>query len=214
MSPPATRRLRCPRCGQPASACLCAWVCAVDNPTPVCVLQHPQEAGHAKGTVTLLQLSLARCEVHVGEVFDPAALGLGHWQHWALLYPPGPGPAGLPAADTQAPRGLLVLDGTWRKTHRMLCRNPWLAGLPRLGLNTAQPSAYRIRQARHAHQLSTLEATAWALGQIEGAPGRYTGLLQGLDGFVAAVARRLPQRAARTAPEPATAVLTCGGLPE
>lgn len=214
MLPPATRRLRCPRCGLPASACVCAWACATDNPTPVCVLQHPEEAGHAKGTVTLLRLSLARCEVHVGEVFDPAALGLGPLQHWALLYPPGTAKANGPEPVTQAPRGLLVLDGTWRKTHRMLCCNPWLANLPRLGLNTAQPSVYRIRQARRAHQLSTLEATAWALGQIEGAPGRYTGLLQGLDGFVAAVARRQPQRRACTEPEPATALLTCGGLPE
>lgn len=194
---------------------MCAWASPVDNLTPVCVLQHPGEASQAKGTVTLLRLSLARCQVHVGELFEPAALGLGTLAHWALLYP-GPG---LRVADTAPPdppavQGLLVLDGTWRKTQRMLSRNPWLAGLPRVSLAQVAPSAYRIRRARQAHQLSTLEATCLALGRIEAAPQRYTAVLRGLDGFVAAMARRMPQRTALTEPEPATDFFTCAGLPE
>lgn len=199
---------------------MCAWATTVDNPTTVCVLQHPDEVGHAKGTLTLLQLSLSNCRVHVGEAFEPEVLG-APWPeaqaHWALLYPPEPGPgkgaAGVWPA-THPLRGLVVLDGTWRKTLRLLRRNPWLAALPRLGLDLARPSAYRIRRARHGHQLSTLEATAHALGQIEAAPQRYEALLQGLEGFVAAAAQRRPQRMAFTDPEPATVDLTCGGLPE
>ena len=38
------------------------------------VLQHPAEARHAKGSARLLQLSLRRCTVHIGEAFDDAEL--------------------------------------------------------------------------------------------------------------------------------------------
>ncbi len=219
MSSSVPRRPVCPRCARPAPACVCAWVSFVDNPTAVCVLQHPDEEGHAKGTVPLLRLGLARCEVHVGEVFAPDELGLGRLGDWALLYPAERADVGQqrpsPAWPMPNPlRGLLVLDGTWRKTLRLLCSNPWLAALPRLALDPTPPSAYRIRQARHAHQLSTLEATCHALGQIEGAPQRYAGLLRGQRGFVAEVARRMPQRTASTEPEPATDDFSCGGLPE
>jgi DTW domain-containing protein YfiP len=188
----------------------------VDNAIPVLVLQHPGEVTHAKGTVRLLALSLSRCSVQVGEVFHPDELGLEALSDVALLYPVSPGQGGSVAgpAMSRMPSCLLVLDGSWRKTHRMLCQNPWLAALARVGLPHATVSAYRIRQARHHHQLSTLEATCLALGQIEGDGQRYGGLLQGMEGFVSAIARRMPQRTACTEPEPATLDLTLPGLPE
>lgn len=46
----------------------------VDNPLPVLVLQHPQEAAQAKGSLPLLRLSLARCRMAVGESFPAEAL--------------------------------------------------------------------------------------------------------------------------------------------
>lgn len=212
----ASRRTHCNRCHRPQVACVCAWACPVDNTVPVLVLQHPSEVGHAKGTVDLLRLSLARCQVHVGEVFEPDDLKFGDLAAVALLYPDAMGGSGL-AAGPALPgllSRLLVLDGTWRKTHRMLCRNPWLAALPRVSLLPATVSAYRVRRARHVHQISTLEATCLALAQLEGNATRYLGLLQGMDGFVAAIANRMPQRTAVTEPEPATLDLTLLGLPE
>ena len=196
--------------------CICAWAQGADNEVPVLVLQHPTEAGHPKGTVDLLSLSLANCRVLVGETFQPHALDLGDLSALVLLYPALAKAQVVVKAPVshKLPSNLLVLDGTWRKTHRMLCQNPWLASLPRVSLSPATVSAYRVRRARHDHQLSTLEATCLALGQIEGNTSRYAGLLRGMDGFVGAIAGRIHQCTACTVPEPATLDLTLPGLPE
>jgi DTW domain-containing protein YfiP len=66
----------------------------------------------------------------------------------------------------------------------MLYLNPALQRLPRLALSDVAPSSYRIRKAHAPHQLSSLEAAAQALGQLEGDGGRYGALLDAFDGFV------------------------------
>ncbi len=58
---------------------------------------------------------------------------------------------------------LVVLDGTWRKSRKMLYLNPLLQALPRLPLVDLPALQYRIRKAQQAHQLSSFEASvaAW-----------------------------------------------------
>lgn len=87
-----------------------------------------------------LRLSLGACGCLVGERLDPAML-----QSWPgpggalLLYPGGPGqpaPQSRPvpaaaAGPTKAPSRLVMLDGTWRKTLKMLRLNAALQDLPR-----------------------------------------------------------------------------------
>ena len=72
MTPSASRRPRCERCALPLRTCLCALVTRVPNDVDVLLLQHPDEAREAKGSARLLRLSLARCRVAVGDVFEPA----------------------------------------------------------------------------------------------------------------------------------------------
>ena len=79
----------------------------------------------------------------------------------------------------------MVLDGTWRKSRRMLHQNPLLQQLPRLPLHALPASRYRIRTAPQPHQRSTLEATCAALAQLEGHPRRFEPLLGAFDRFVA-----------------------------
>ena len=104
-----------------------------------------------------------------------------------LLYP---GDAGV-TADPEALSGgahrfrLVVMDGTWRKSRKMLHLNPQLQALPRCALVGVAPSRYVIRKAHAPHQLSTLEATCAALAQLEGQPEKYTPLLAAMDGLVA-----------------------------
>jgi DTW domain-containing protein YfiP len=62
---------------------------------------------------------------------------------------------------------LVVLDATWRKSRLMLLQNPMLQSLPRLALSDVPESQYVIRNAHQAHQLSTLEATTYALMELE-----------------------------------------------
>jgi DTW domain-containing protein len=187
------RRARCERCGLPVATCVCGLVARVDNEVEVLVLQHPREASEAKGSARLLGLALARCRVVVGEVFETAALldllG-GDVSGNALLYP----------ADSQetaestfsaGPRRLVVLDGTWRKSLRMLHANPLLQSLPRWSIAPDAPARYAaLRKARLPGQSSTLEATCAALAQLEQAPARYQPLLAAFEQFVAQGAAR------------------------
>lgn len=92
---------------------------------------------------------------------------------------------------------LILIDGTWRKAYRMLCLNPWLLALPRLSLAVDNASAYCIRKAKRSDSLSTLEAAALALKQLEPALDitPVTNLLQALvDSRLARMPANVRQR--------------------
>lgn len=197
---PTPRRTTCAQCLRPQLTCLCALALPTPHRTEVLVLQHPQEQRQAKNSVALLRLSLARCEVVVGERFAPETLqALLHrpGQDTRLLYPDvpaSPAPAAPPA--TGAPLRLVVIDATWRKSLRMLLEHPMLAVLPRLSLDAPPPTRYRaIRAARRPDQVSTLEATVQALAMLEGPAFDGEPLLDAFGRFVAGVAQRQRDRA-------------------
>lgn len=195
------------RCLRPQATCVCALARPTAHRTEVLVLQHPQEQRQAKNSVALLRLSLARCEVVVGERFAPGALQallLRPGRDTRLLYPDVPAaPAPLAQATTAgAPVLLVVLDATWRKSLRMLLEHPALAALPRLSLHAPAPTRYRaIRAARRVDQVSTLEATVQALAMLEGPSFEVAPLLDAFGRFVAGVAARQtrPKRTLRRA---------------
>jgi DTW domain-containing protein YfiP len=153
------------------------------------------EVHNAKGSARLLHLSLSHSRLEVGEAFDPGQLAawLSPERHNVLLYPDTQDAAlGLAAplpfdaawlAQPQRTR-LVVLDGTWRKSRKMLYLNPQLQALPRLPLRDTPDSHYLIRKAHLPDQLSTLEATAYALAQLEGDAARFDPLIAAFDGFV------------------------------
>lgn len=190
------RRAACPRCLRPLAACLCALARPTAHRTEVLVLQHPQEQRQAKNSVALLRLSLAHCEVVVGERFASAQLqALLHHagRETRLLYPDvpaAPAPAAPPLV-AGAPLRLVVIDATWRKSLRLLLEHPALAALPRLALAAPAPTQYRaIRAARRPDQVSTLEATVQALATLEGPAFDGAPLLAAFGEFVAGVAAR------------------------
>jgi DTW domain-containing protein YfiP len=202
-----TPRPVCATCWRPQRTCICQWVTPTPHAVEVVVLQHPLEVAQAKGSARLLHLSLPHSRLVIGEVFDEAELqallrapldaaaGTPAPQHTLLLYPDTPQDQarGLPAPPLlatgalRAPASLrlIVLDGTWRKSHKMLYQNPLLQQLPRLALRDLPPSHYVIRKAHRPDQLSTLEATCLALMQLEGDAEAFAPLLAAFDGFVA-----------------------------
>ncbi|OOG42243.1 tRNA-uridine aminocarboxypropyltransferase [Polaromonas sp. A23] len=208
MSPPVPLtspvRARCASCLRPQGACICAWVTPVAHEVDVLILQHPMEADNPKGSARLLHLCLPHSRLLTGEVFtdhelfgapSASAEAKGKVRQSLLLYPDMPqdralgiaAPPVLPAEASQEPASLrlLVLDGTWRKSRKMLYLNPALQHLPRLSLQGLPPSRYRIRKARQPDQLSTLEATCAALMQLEGDAEKFQPLLTAFDNFVA-----------------------------
>ncbi|SDE37285.1 DTW domain-containing protein YfiP [Massilia sp. PDC64] len=151
------------------------------------ILQHPLEVRNAKNSARLLHLCLPGSRLEVGEAFpDLHALLYADGLVPVLLYPETPGCASPELAPVPPPERLrlVVLDATWRKSRKMLHVNPELQRLPRLALHDVPASTYRIRKAHAPHQLSTLEAAALALAQMEGDGDRYRPLLQAFDGFV------------------------------
>ena len=182
------RRQHCARCTRPESACICSWIRPLPGRVALLVLQHPLVVAHAKGSARLLHMSVPGSRMVTGESFDAAALdALLHegGRTPVLLYPatPGVAPVPVPALPPERLR-LVALDGTWRKSRKMLHLNPALQVLPRLPLREMAPSQYRIRRAHAPGQLSTLEAACHALAQLEGAPGHARALLESFDNFV------------------------------
>ncbi len=186
----------CATCLRPRSACICGLVRPVVPRVELLILQHPLEVGNAKNSARLLHLCATGSVLEIGEAFDPERLRtLLHADGRAplLLYPATPDamPAPMPALAPDRLR-LVLLDATWRKSRKMLHLNPILQGLPRLALEDVPASAYRIRKAHAPHQLSSLEAAACALAQIEGDPEKFHPVLEAFDGFVSRQAAHMP----------------------
>ncbi|MYN39056.1 DTW domain-containing protein [Duganella sp. FT109W] len=191
---PAARRALCAACLRPQQTCICRWVTVLPNHVEVLILQHPMEVSNAKGSARLLHLCLASSRLEVGESFGQAQLQalLSPERRNVLLYP-NTEDASLGLARPQPfddawlrePLRLVVLDGTWRKSRKMLYLNPLLQTLPRLPLRDTPPSHYLIRKAHLPDQLSTLEATVYALAQLENDINKYNPLIDAFDGFVA-----------------------------
>ena len=202
-------RAVCARCLRPQATCLCALARPTAHRTEVLVLQHPQEQRQAKNSVAMLRLSLAHCEVVVGERFAPGALEAllkRPGRDTRLLYPDVPAAPAPSAPGTAAgvPLRLVVIDATWRKSLRMLLEHPALVALPRLSLVAPAPTCYRaIRVARRADQVSTLEATVQALAMLEGPSFDAAPLLDAFGHFVAGVAARQRPQASSGQAQPA-----------
>jgi DTW domain-containing protein YfiP len=194
------KRACCATCLRAQSACICRWITRVEARAALLVLQHPLEVANAKNSARLLHLSVAGSVLAVGERFEPdqlEALLHADGRVPVLLYPDTPGDANLPAPPAFEPveadrLRLVVLDATWRKSRKMLYLNPALQGLPRLALREVAPSNYRIRKAHAPHQLSSLEAAALALAQLEGEGEAFQPLLDAFDGFVRQQAAFIP----------------------
>jgi DTW domain-containing protein len=159
---------RCQRCLLLERYCVCD---AIGQPRPhvprVLIVRHSWEAWKSTGTARLAQLALSDLSIVdlVPEDPTPVRETLRELEDAWLLYP------GRESADRLAerrPGTLVVLDGTWRQTRKMLRRLPELSRLPRFALEAPAPADphSRLRQAPDDSSRSTLEAIATALGQL------------------------------------------------
>lgn len=186
-----TKRAVCKQCMRAQRACICSLVRSVSHQTGLGILQHPSEVKQAKGTAKLASLCLANCPIWVGEQVE----SLPQLQTWLaqkttyLLYPqqpPGLVVSTRVLANQAEPSTfqVLLLDGTWRKTHKLLQLNPTLQALPRLALHDIYPTDYAIRKSNRPDSLSTLEAIYYLLSQVENSP-QFEDLKFSFDAFMA-----------------------------
>lgn len=182
----------CATCLRPQSTCICCWIAPTSFDASLLILQHPLEVAQAKGSARLLQLCIPGSVMLTGEMFDPAVLTSqlhADGRTPLLLYPDdatAPAPRPLLAQEPATHLRLVVLDGTWRKSRKMLHLNPTLAALPRMALRHMPPSHYRIRKAHRPDQLSSFEAAVHALDALQGnsPANKLARLLDAFDGFV------------------------------
>jgi DTW domain-containing protein YfiP len=168
-------RETCRRCLRPTAHCVCAGLPEIPTRTRVVLLQHPREARLAICTAWLTRIALPNSELHRGVALDarPPLSVIAADPGAALLFP---GPGAVPAAERAAapPRILVVVDGTWVQVEKMLAANPRIAALPRISVAPDRPGGYGdLRREPEPDFMSTLEATAIALGALEGDPARF-----------------------------------------
>ncbi|MSP23977.1 MAG: DTW domain-containing protein [Myxococcales bacterium] len=173
-------RVVCGQCRRPESVCYCRHITPVPTATRIVLLQHPRERDMAIGTARMASLCLPNSELHVGldwrqspalarALTDPA-------QPAALLYP-GPGAIDVGQHPPSSPVTLVVVDGTWSQTRKLLRTNPALGALPRFAFVPPTPSEYRIRRPPNDAYVSTIEALVHVLGALEGDAARFHSLL-------------------------------------
>jgi DTW domain-containing protein len=174
-------------------------ISSVETDVEVLILQHPQEVLETKGTARLLHLSLPNSKISAGEIFDESILISS--KQSILLYPvtqednslgiskpPELNPARL---DDLNNIRLIIIDGTWRKSRKILCNNLYLQTLPRLILTDLPAGQYTIRKARKPHQLSTLEAACAALAQLEDDKAKFEPIAKSFTAFNALIAQQM-----------------------
>jgi DTW domain-containing protein YfiP len=216
------KRHYCDRCQRPIRTCFCAFIQQVSNRVELLILQHPDEASNVKNTAGLLHLSLKNSHIYHGEQFNEQQLKKiisSDQRQSLLLYPTLPDypslgisspptltPTMPPTASDLAHHSvesvellrpveqlrLVVIDATWRKSRKMLYLNPCLQQLPLLSLSDTPASIYKIRKAHSQNQLSTLEASCYALQQLEAHSVNYEPVLQAMRNFIAQLAAFIP----------------------
>lgn len=164
---------RCPRCLLLIDYCLCELVGVARESCPqVLIVRHHWEAFKSTGTARLAGLALSNASIldMAAENPDPVRQHLRGLENAWLLYPGGAEAPEPPPALTR-PRTLVVLDGTWRQTRKMLRRLPELARFPRFSLSPDASGAERdrLREPPRPGARSTLESIAEALGRLDSA---------------------------------------------
>ncbi len=141
-------------------------------------MQHPSESKRPMGTAKILQLSLDRSDIWIGEDFSQHlalnALLQDEQTESLILYPS----EHSQSLESVAKRNnkltaenkhlcLILLDGTWKKAYKMWQLSTNLHSLPCVALPDTLQGNYRIRKAPTEQHLSTVEAGFHALSALE-----------------------------------------------
>jgi DTW domain-containing protein YfiP len=154
----------------------------VHNHTRVLIVQHPRERRHPFGTARIARLGLTQVEVAIATVQDGEIRAPRFDLERAAVLYPGPHATMLGEGESVRLDTLVVIDGTWPQSRKLLRVSPWLAALPRVAFHPPRPANYRIRRAKHPQvEVSTIEAIAYALQHLEPNTPGISGLVEDFD---------------------------------
>jgi len=179
---------RCERCGLHVQFCVCPLLPTIANRMAVHVVVHWRESFKPSNTARLAVHMLTNCNLVVRGGPTPEAgrdveLALRSLDpdRTLLLYPDE---NAVPieairddGAGIDAVTSLVVPDGTWSQTRRLVRRHEALRKMRWVRLR-AQDTQYVLRRGSESGLLCTLEAIAEALGILEGSTCK-DGLMRG-----------------------------------
>lgn len=166
-------RSYCLHCYYPESTCLCEHIKRISCPLSLIILQHGNEATHAKNTVRLVKLVIPDTRIEVGKTANDFSNVIGDIMTGlcGVVYPTENSIA-LDAVEEGSQKSslkqLVFIDGSWRQAYSIWQANPWLHKLPQFHLNNAPASLYEIRHVKMDNSLSTLEAVSHSLSAVCG----------------------------------------------
>lgn len=168
------KRKICNACEYPESTCVCKWISPICSPIKIVILQHPQEAKHAKNTVKLLQLGMENIEVLQGETSQDFGQFVSkvnlNPEQYCLCYPSDKSIAiESPTVQnmTDTIKTIIFIDASWRKALKMWHLNPWLQELNSWHFDQPPINQYKIRHTSQKNSLSTLEAVTYVLTKTQ-----------------------------------------------
>lgn len=183
------KRDTCSLCGRPPAHCFCNMLLPRSNSIPVTIYQHDKECNHPLGTVRFLKKGLSNCRVNTVEddqvIVDPALDNA-----WLLF--PGDDATAPEEVKPDQINNLVVIDGTWRKTRKILHQSPWLQSLPRISLKHGTNSRNYLRKSSVNCSLSTLEAVVETLEILEQSSGKYQSLIDALSEMIRVQSEHIP----------------------
>lgn len=165
-------KYRCQGCEIRKPLCFCEHIPKIELQTRLIVIMHTAERVLTTNTARLAAKALTNSEIRIrGLIEQPVdAEGLRDRGWQSLLLYPSEQAAELNdefAARLDRPVTLIVPDGSWRQTRRMIVRENALHGIPHVKLPAGRSSEYRLRHQPHGDALCTFEAIARAVGILE-----------------------------------------------
>jgi len=156
---------RCARCLHLPQWCLCAEVPVVQTRTRVLIVRHYREVTRSSNSGRLAGLALPNSEIlDHGAPGTPATLiDAARLEGACLLFP-----GGEPLSAANPPAKLIVLDATWSQARRMRRKVRGLERIRTVSITTAPTDRPRMRASPGEGKVSTIEAIAYALGELEG----------------------------------------------
>jgi DTW domain-containing protein YfiP len=165
---------------RPRPACYCAHIPSIATKTRLVLLQHPREREVPIGTAHMASLCLQNSELHVGidwSQSEPLKRALSDPERPPILLYPGKDAIDIVKHPPPGPVTLVVVDGTWALTKKVVRVNPILQALPRYAFVPPVPSEYRIRREPNMESVSTIEALIHTLSALEGDPERFAAMM-------------------------------------
>lgn len=162
-----THRQRCADCFRPFDLCYCDAITEIATRTEFLILQHRKERMHPFNSARIAARALTNATLVCDRNDQLAKMNLPIKPSAGLLYPAKDARLLNEVPANELPDQIIVIDGTWHHAKTIYRDLPALHQLPCFVLAPETPGQYRIRLEPDATSLSTIEAIAATVKQME-----------------------------------------------